>query len=123
MTLDPRQGSSTADSGLARRVDEAVRAGKLPEAAANTLRTWLTGEAYASQRDAIAVLVERGDWEELADAFGSVIPFGTGGRRGPMGPGPNRINERTIGESAQGLSRYVLEARRRPVFRVRADSR
>lgn len=94
-------------------IDDATRAGLIESGAAKTLRTWYSGAAYASQREAIAALVARGAWEEIQDAFGSVIPFGTGGRRGPMGPGPNRINERTIGESAQGLARYVLESRQR----------
>jgi hypothetical protein len=48
-------------------------------------------------------------WKELDDAFWTVIPFGTGGRRGRMYPfGSNAINERTIGESAQGLADYYL---------------
>ena len=57
----------------------------------------------------------------LDDVFWTVIPFGTGGRRGKMYPiGSNAINDRTIGESAQGLADYVKDdARRRaPSFRV-----
>ncbi|MEC9096220.1 MAG: phospho-sugar mutase, partial [Planctomycetota bacterium] len=47
-------------------------------------------------------------WRELDDAFWKVLEFGTGGRRGRMYPfGSNTINERTIGESAQGLANYV----------------
>ena len=43
---------------------------------------------------------------------GPTIPFGTGGRRGRMYPiGCNAINDRTIGESAQGLADYVKRAR------------
>jgi len=53
-------------------------------------------------------LIAADDWSELDSAFGAMIPFGTGGRRGPTGPGPNRINLRTIGESAQGLAQHVL---------------
>ena len=50
------------------------------------------------------------DWKKLDDVFWTVIPFGTGGRRGRMYAfGSNAINERTIGESAQGLASYVLE--------------
>jgi phosphoglucomutase/phosphomannomutase len=109
LTGDP----SVSGDALLQQVDEAARAGRIEDGAAGTLRVWISGAAYASQKDAIAALAARGAWEELSDAFGSVIPFGTGGRRGAMGPGPNRINERTIGESAQGLARYVLEARRR----------
>ena len=48
-------------------------------------------------------------WRQLDDVFFTVIPFGTGGRRGRMYPiGSNAINDRTIGESAQGLAQYVL---------------
>ena len=54
--------------------------------------------------------MESEKWKELDDAFWTVIPFGTGGRRGKMYPfGSNSINERTIGESAQGLADYVKE--------------
>src|SRR4029079_8355835 len=46
----------------------------------------------------------------MDDFFWTVIPFGTGGRRGKMYPiGSNAINDRTIGESAQGVSDYVRE--------------
>ena len=49
-------------------------------------------------------------WQTLDDVFWTVIPFGTGGRRGKMYPiGSNAINDRTIGESAQGLADYVKE--------------
>ena len=50
----------------------------------------------------------QGRWKELDDVFWTIIPFGTGGRRGKMYPiGSNAINDRTIGESAQGLADYV----------------
>ena len=57
----------------------------------------------------------------LDDVFWTVIPFGTGGRRGKMYPiGSNAINDRTIGESAQGLADYVQRyARRRRAALVR----
>jgi phosphoglucomutase/phosphomannomutase len=56
--------------------------------------------------------VEAGKWRELDDAFWTIIPFGTGGRRGRMYPiGSNAINDRTIGESAQGLANYVKSQR------------
>ena len=58
-------------------------------------------------------------WQELDNAFWKVLEFGTGGRRGRMYPfGSNTINERTIGESAQGLAspnnllRYECKCRR-----------
>jgi phosphoglucomutase/phosphomannomutase len=56
----------------------------------------------------IHYLIEAGQWGVLLDSFYQVIPFGTGGRRGPVGVGPNRINPWTIQASAQGHSQYLL---------------
>ncbi len=44
---------------------------------------------------------------ELNDAFNKNLEFGTGGMRGIMGVGPNRINKYTIGKNTQGLSNYL----------------
>ena len=56
-----------------------------------------------------------------------MIPFGTGGRRGTMHPvGSNAINDRTIGESAQGLADYVnsvLPAGETPTCAIAYDTR
>jgi phosphoglucomutase/phosphomannomutase len=53
--------------------------------------------------------IESGKWQALDDAFWTIIPFGTGGRRGRMVDfGSNAINDRTIGESAQGLAETIL---------------
>ncbi len=91
-------------------VEQACRDGALTEAAAANLRLWLTGEAFAPWHEAVVAEVARGDWEAVQDAFGQVIPFGTAGRRGAEGVGPNRFNERTVAESAAGLADYVREA-------------
>ena len=96
--------------GHAEWIDRAERAGKLGAAAATALRRWMGDEAFAAHRAEIGALIDREAFDELQDAFGAVIPFGTGGRRGAMGPGPNRINERTIAESAHGLANYVLRS-------------
>jgi phosphoglucomutase/phosphomannomutase len=59
----------------------------------------------------VAEHLAAGKWKELDDVFWTTIPFGTGGRRGRMYPiGTNAINDRTMGESAQGLADYVKEA-------------
>ena len=96
-------------------IDEAWRRGTLSREARAHLQRWAQGEEYADHHEEISRLVGSRAWEELNDAFGEVIPFGTGGRRGPMGVGPNRINDRTIGESAQGLASSLLRSSpRRP---------
>lgn len=89
-------------------VDEAAQTGKLSGGAANNIRQWLTQPHYEQYVPEIIQHVNRQQWQELDDAFWTVIPFGTGGRRGRMYPiGCNVINDRTIGESAQGLAEYV----------------
>ena len=86
----------------------AVTDGQLTSNALEHLTAWLTEDRYAAYRDAIVQHIEQGQWRVLDDVFWTVIPFGTGGRRGRMYAfGSNAINERTIGESAQGLASYV----------------
>ncbi len=89
------------------KLSQARTSGKISEIAVANIRKWLTGKEYQEYWEAIASLVERERFTELEDNFYTIIPFGTGGRRGTCGVGPNRINARTIGESAQGLAAYI----------------
>jgi len=94
---------------LLHRSQTAVHAGLLSDSALNNLTLWLTQSRYAEYVSAISKAIGEESWQELDDVFWTVIPFGTGGRRGRMHPfGSNAINDRTIGESAQGLANYVL---------------
>jgi phosphoglucomutase/phosphomannomutase len=89
-------------------VRQAADSGKITHTAQKNIRAWLTEARYAEYAPEVARLVEQGQWQILDDVFWTVIPFGTGGRRGRMYPvGSNAINDRTIGESAQGLADYV----------------
>jgi phosphoglucomutase/phosphomannomutase len=91
-----------------KQVESAGKQGKLSGGAIANLRAWLTEPRYENYAPQIAQDVSQGKWKELDDVFWTVIPFGTGGRRGKMAPyGSNAINDRTIGESAQGLAEYV----------------
>ena len=91
-----------------RSIDNAASEGKLSAGAVENLRRWLTEERYSEYVPAIEKHIAEQKWKALDDAFWTVIPFGTGGRRGRMYPiGSNAINDRTIGESAQGLAEYV----------------
>jgi phosphomannomutase len=90
---------------------QAADAGKITHTALKNIRAWLDEPRYAEYASAVAELVEQGQWQILDDVFWTVIPFGTGGRRGRMYPvGSNAINDRTIGESAQGLADYVKDS-------------
>jgi phosphoglucomutase/phosphomannomutase len=92
------------------RVETAAQEGKLSAGAVVNLSAWLTEPRYAEYAPLIVQEVAQGNWKKLDDLFWTVIPFGTGGRRGRMAPfGSNAINDRTIGESAQGLADYVKD--------------
>jgi phosphoglucomutase len=86
------------------RVDD-----KYKQQAFDFLTTWLEDEQFAEYRPQILHLIESGFWDYLLDCFYQVIPFGTGGRRGEVGIGPNRINLWTIRASAQGHSQYLIK--------------
>jgi phosphoglucomutase/phosphomannomutase len=73
------------------------------------LEVWLTDEAFADYVPQIQYLIDNGNWNFLLDSFYQIIPFGTGGRRGLVGIGPNRINTWTIQASAQGHSQYMIK--------------
>ncbi len=72
------------------------------------LKVWLTGSEFTDYVAQIEYLIKNEDWEYILDCFYQIIPFGTGGRRGEVGIGPNRINKWTIQASAQGHSQYLI---------------
>ena len=95
---------------LHKKIDGWTASAALSSEAAANLSRWLTEPAYAEFEAELTVLIETSNLDELEDAFRTQIEFGTGGIRGKMGAGPNRINARTIGETAQGLAQYILKA-------------
>lgn len=84
--------------------------GNLSPSAAANVNKWLTEPKYQEYRAEVQKLIDAEDWKTLNDNFWQVVPFGTGGRRGTVGIGSNRINNVTIGESAQSFAQYVAEA-------------
>ncbi len=100
---------NTQEAAL-QQLDVAAATGKLSPGAVENIRTWLTAPYLAEYASAVAEHIAAGKWQALDDVFWTTIPFGTGGRRGKLYPiGTNAINDRTIGESAQGLADYVRE--------------
>ena len=85
-----------------------VAAGKLSDAAGENLTKFSADDSSSSFREALAGMIGEKRFEELDGLFWQIIPFGTGGRRGPMGEfGTATINARTVAESAQGLAVYA----------------
>lgn len=88
----------------------AATTGYLSRSALREIELWLTEPAYEEFVPAILEHVSRDDWATLDEVFHTTLPFGTAGRRGRMYPiGSNAINERTIGETIQGLANFVRE--------------
>ena len=69
-------------------------------------QNWLQPHFDQNTQSAIHKLLN-GPKEQLEDAFYTSLAFGTGGMRGIMGPGDNRINKYTLGKATQGLSNYL----------------
>lgn len=68
---------------------------------------WLEGNYDQETKAAIQAMLDQGDETALTDAFYKDLEFGTGGLRGIMGPGSNRVNKYTLGMATQGLSNYL----------------
>ncbi len=82
----------------------------LSSAAVHNLERWLTEPKHAEYKPDIEKMIENEQWQDLEDAFFKVLEFGTGGRRGTVGPGSNRMNRVTVGESTQALCEYLKTA-------------
>ena len=95
-------------SAALKQLEAAAREQLLSAGAIDNIRAWLTEPRYAEYAPQVAEHLAGRKFKQLDDVFWTIIPFGTGGRRGKMYPiGSNAINDRTIGESVQGLADYV----------------
>ncbi|MED9996606.1 MAG: phospho-sugar mutase [Paludibacteraceae bacterium] len=70
---------------------------------------WLDGNYDADTKAAVKALMDNADTTELIESFYKDLEFGTGGLRGIMGVGSNRMNIYTVGSATQGLSNYLLK--------------
>lgn len=116
----------------------------LPEGTRRGIATWLSDLSYSDIRAELELVVSRAlgvagtgaaitDAEralalaDLEDAFAGPLPIGTGGRRGPCGAGPNRVNAAVMRETARGLAVAMREVNAElkvaVVYDTRATSR
>jgi phosphoglucomutase len=71
-------------------------------------KSWLSKEFNEETRKEVGDMLEK-DEKKLIDAFYQDLEFGTGGLRGIMGAGTNRMNIYTLGMATQGLSNYIIK--------------
>jgi phosphoglucomutase len=74
----------------------------------NKANQWIKAPFDSATQNEIKQLLDSGS-KELPDRFYKDLEFGTGGMRGVMGAGTNRINKYTLGKNTQGLSNYLLK--------------
>ena len=73
-------------------------------------KQWLSLEYDAETRAEVQRMLDADDKTELIESFYRQLEFGTGGLRGIMGAGTNRMNIYTVGSATQGLANYLKEA-------------
>lgn len=69
---------------------------------------WLASDAFDDETKAELEAI-RGDEKEIKERFYKDLEFGTGGLRGIIGAGTNRMNKYTVGKATQGLASYILK--------------
>ncbi len=77
------------------------------EKSLKTAKDWLKPPYDKITQEKVRYLIEKGG-EDLIEPFYKELDFGTGGMRGIMGVGPNRINKYTIGKATQGLANTLI---------------
>jgi phosphoglucomutase len=83
---------------------------KLEPSVMTKVSSWLNGDYDIDTKQSIQQLIDEGNDTELTDAFYKDLEFGTGGLRGLIGIGSNRMNRYTVGTATQGLANYLNKA-------------
>ena len=81
-------------------------ANELDQIVLSKAQQWLDGDYDQATKDQVKCLMEN-DMKELTESFYKDLEFGTGGLRGIMGVGTNRMNIYTVGSATQGLANYL----------------
>lgn len=95
---------------------------EMNQLAVERYEAWLADPSIdAATREELAAL--RGNEKEIEDRFYRELEFGTGGLRGVMGAGTNRLNVYTVGKATQGLANWTLGKSSQPSVVIAHDSR
>jgi len=95
----------------------------------DAIERWMLQPRYAGERSGLQTLLKEAQAgsalakNELVDAFSRTLPIGTGGRRGKVGPGPNRFNTVVVRETSQGIANALHSAGDPPKVAVVFDTR
>lgn len=86
---------------------ELATSSKIDKTTQDRINTWLSGNYDEQTKSEIRSLIANGKEDDLVDSFYKNLEFGTGGLRGIMGVGSNKMNKYTIGAATQGLANYL----------------
>jgi phosphoglucomutase len=86
---------------------ELATSSKIDKTTQDRINTWLSGNYDEQTKSEIRTLIADGKEDDLIDSFYKELEFGTGGLRGIMGVGSNKMNKYTIGAATQGLANYL----------------
>lgn len=91
------------------KLSAAFKNKKINKTAYNEIVKWLTDEQFKEFVPELTKKIENSEWDTLMDEFYRVVIFGTGGIRGTMAIGTNRINNYTVRWASQAYSQYLLK--------------
>lgn len=97
------------DNELKQKLSSALQEKKLNQTAYDEICKWLVEPEFEEFVPALTKRIENNEWETLMDEFYRVVMFGTGGIRGTMDIGTNRINNYTIRWASQAYAQYLLK--------------
>ncbi|MDR9418225.1 phospho-sugar mutase [Gracilimonas sp.] len=80
---------------------------ELDSAVQNRINQWLKGEYDEKTKSTLQEMLDDKNFDELTEAFYKDLEFGTGGLRGIMGVGTNRVNKYSFGMATQGFSNFL----------------
>lgn len=97
------------DIALQNKLQQALQEKKINQVAFDEISKWMTDEEFAEFRDSLSEKIQSENWDFLMDAFYRVLIFGTGGIRGVMDIGTNRMNNYMIRWASQAYAQYILK--------------
>lgn len=100
---------------LSKALDTALQEKKLNKTAYLEIKKWLDNPEFEEFKEELTAKIKDSKWEDLMDSFYRVLIFGTGGLRGIMDIGTNRINNYMIRWASQAYSQYLLKHKSRIV--------
>lgn len=87
----------------------------IPPELLDEVTSWISDDPDENTRRQLQVMLDTEDLDQLRSCFAGFLEFGTAGLRGPLGPGPSRMNRAVVSKTALGLARFMANSGLRSV--------